>query len=508
MQINTVSPSKSLLSDYSEVDISYLTKELSYVNTANQHAMKRHYSNVWLKKKNKAAWEARLAELKSSINKCLLFDEDGQKYIRPGSIKYLDLKGSAITDHIKYPTPKKVPWAKQLPFELHPYQETSVNELIKVKHGNVELCTGAGKSAILLKLCRETGFRTVIVAPSTSIFNELLEKFETHLGRSHVGALGDGKRRIGKLFTICIGDSLSNIKPGTDEWEFFSTANMMCVDESHTWGAESLEGICHGILANIPYRMFFSGTQTRGDGGEKLLQSIIGETVHRLSTKDAVAGGYICPHDFTIIDLESSNPNFNSSDVLEMKRVHFLGNRNIAAFIAKLANAEAQAHGRQTLILVEELSQILALMPLLKVPYAYAHAEKNAKRFQEILDNTGMVLEKVDPAESVEKFNKNEVKVLIGTSCIATGTNIYPTHNTCNWVGGSSEIKTKQGAVGRSVRLSNQNPWADKCLNKDVAHIWDFNVYDVPVLAKHMDERISYYKDSGSAIRYIRFKPI
>ncbi len=494
------SPTKAYVQSFDTVDIDTLTKSLSYTNTAAQHMMKRHYNNHWLKNKNRASWEAKLNELKANVHNCLLF-QDGDKYfIRPGSLKYLEIPDSSVTNNIKYPVPKKVPWAKPLPFELYDYQQKSLELLIEERHGSVELCTGAGKSAIILKACRETGFRTAIIAPSQSIFNELLEKFEYHLGKGNVGALGDGKRRIGKRFTICIADSLCNLKPGSEEFNFFAGLDMICADESHTWGAETLETICHGVFANVPYRFFFSGTQTRGDGAEKLLQSIIAKTVYTLTTKDAIAGGYICNHDFTIVDIESSNPNYNSADILEMKRIHFLRNRNIAAFIAKLANATATTSGKQTLVLVEELGQIAMLIPLLTVPFAYAHSESSKAKLELI------GLEKVDKADSVEKFNKNEVKVLIGTSCIATGTNIYPTHHTCNWVGGASEIRTKQGAVGRSVRLSNQNPWKDKCVPKEISHIWDFNVFDCYPLQKHLEDRILYYRDSGTEIKRIKLR--
>lgn len=506
MHFEITSPTKAYLYDATPLEIESFTKSLSYTNTANQHMLKRHYNNHWLKNKNRAAWESKHAELKASVHNCLLFQEDGKYFVRPGSLGYLNLPESVVTSTVKYPTPKKVPWAKPLPFNLHEYQSISVEKLIEVKHGNVELCTGAGKSAIILQVCRETGFRTAIIAPSQSIFNELLEKFEYHLGKDKVGALGDGKRRIGKRFTVCIGDSLTNLKPGTEEYEFFRSMDMMIVDESHTWGADTLENICHGVLADVPYRLFMSGTQTRGDGAEKLLQSIIGETVHTLTTKEAIAGGFICDHDFTIVDIESSNPNIQSADVLEMKRVHFLRNRNIAAFIAKLANASALAKGEQTLVLVEELSQIAMLSKLLTVPFAYAHSESSKLKLAELELNSGVMLEKVDRADSVEKFNKNEVKVLIGTSCIATGTNMFPTHNVVNWVGGSSEIKTKQGAVGRAVRKGNQNPWATKCVDKPKARIWDFNVYDQYVLTKMLEDRCLYYRDSGTEIRRIKLK--
>lgn len=498
MHFEIATPIKAYIIDGSAIDIENLTKVLSYTNTAAQHDVKRHYNNKWLRNRDKNAWQNRLDELKTYVHNTLIFEGDNKKFIRPGSIPYLDDKTSI--NSISYPQPKKMPWAKPLPFDLHEYQGSSVEKLIEVKHGNVELCTGAGKSAILLKVCRETGFRTAVIAPSKSIFYELLEKFELHLGKNNVGTFGDGKKKIGKRITICIGDSVANIKRGSKEWDFFSNLDMLCVDESHTWGADTLESLCHGIFANIPYRLFMSGTQTRGDGTEKLLQSIIGKTVHKLSTKEAIEGGYICHHDFTIVDIESSNPNFNSSDVLEMKRIHFLGNRNIAAFIAKLANSTASVYGKQTLILVEELSQISTLSKLLTVPFAYAHSESKPERLAELK------LDKVIPAESVEKFNKNEVKVLIGTSCIATGTNIYPTHHTFNWVGGSSEIKTKQGTVGRSVRLGGQNPWNNKCIPKETCKIFDFNVLGVYVLENHLKDRILFYRDSGTEIRRIKLK--
>jgi len=506
MQFEIYSPTRSHILDASQDELSALVKALTYTNTAKQHELKRLYNNHWMRNKNRVAWENKIAELKASVTQCLLFSDGSEyPYIRPGSIPYLEDFKAEIKNLVKYPEAKKVPWNKPLPFDLYEYQESSVNKLIEIRHGNVELCTGAGKSAIIMKLCRETGFRAAIVAPSQSIFNELLEKFEHHLGKDKVGAFGDGKKRIGKKFTICIGDSLANVKRDTPEWNFFSKLDMMIVDESHTWGAETLESVCHGVLADVPYRFFMSGTQTRGDGAEKLLQSIIGPTVHKLSTKEAIALGVIADHDFLIVDIESSNPNYNSSDVLEMKRNHFLRNRNIAAFIAKLANASA-AKGEQTLVLVEELQQIAMLIPLLTVPYAYAHSESSQKKLLELQGMTGILLEKVDRAESVEKFNKNEAKVLIGTSCIATGTNIYPMRYTCNWVGGSSEIKTKQGAVGRTVRLTSANPYAHLCNSVQKKTIIDFNVFDCFVLLKHLEERCLFYRDSGTEIRRIKIK--
>lgn len=497
MKIVIISPSKAYVTGSPE-ELDSLHQELTYTNTSEAHALKRLYTNHWFKSRNNAGWQKAIEDAKKRVKRTLVYEDEHGTWIRPGSIPYLTLKVD-IVDERCYPKPKSIAWHKPLPFELYPYQEESWEKLLEVKHGNVELCTGSGKTPTILKLCRELGLRTAIIAPSKSIFGELLNKFEHHFGKGKVGTFGNSKKKLGKQFTICISDSICNIKPGTPEWEFFSTLDCIVQDESHVLAAETLEEICYGVLENVPYRFFFSGTQTRNDGGIKLLQSIIGETVHTLSTKEAVEGGYICPHEYKIVSVESSNPNFNSQDALEMKRVHLLKNKNVCVFIAKLINSVA-AYRQQVLVLVEELEQISMLTKLLNVPFVYAHSEKKADRLQEL------GLSKVDPDESVERFNKGEVTTLIGTSCIAVGTNIYPTHHCISWIGGSSEIKIKQGTIGRAIRLGSQNPWADRCTPKTKTVIWDFNVHDVSLMVKHLGERLPFYKESGSKIEFVNIK--
>jgi superfamily II DNA or RNA helicase len=499
LKLKIVTPIKAIIEQATSEEMVKLEALLKYTNTSAQYMLQKHYKNHWFKQKNFEGWKLRLEELKENVTHVLVFEENGQQYVRPGSIPYLSKHMILqIENIIQYPSPKSRPWDKPLPFQLYPYQTLSAQKLIDIKHGNIELATGTGKSAIILKVCRDTGFRTAVVVPSKSIFNELLEKFQRHLGKGAVGTFGAGKKKIGKQITICIGDSLVNVVPGTEEWDFFSKLDMLVVDESHQWGAQTLEQVCHGVLGLVPYRLFFSGTQIRGDGAQKLLESIIGPTVHYLGTKEAVENGYICPHEFRIIELESSNPNFCANDPLEAKRIHFLRNRNIASFIAKLANIEASKSKRQTLVLVEELDQIATLLPLIKVPVAIAHSESKSERLAEL------GFDKVDITESVEKFNKSEAMVLIGTSCIATGTNIFANSNTCNWVGGSSLVRTLQGAVGRSVRLHEHNPWKDKCTPKERCIIFDFDVYDNEIMRNHLEQRLEYYALSNSVIKRIR----
>lgn len=500
MRIVIETPTKAYLSGVSNIeDVPKDVKSiLTFTNNSIAFELKKTKQNQWFRSRNPKEWTKKINELREAMHTTLVFKDENGVYIRPGSIPYLKSHGIEfeVENRIHYPSPRPRPWYNNLPFELYWYQKESIRKLLEVKHGAVSLATGCGKTACILTITRELGLKTVIVTPAVSIFSQILKEAEHHFGKSSVGALGDGKKVIGKNITICVGKSLTSLEKNTEWYNFIESADVLIVDESHTWGAETLEEVCHGVAKNIPYRFFFSGTQTRGDGTEKLLQSIIGPIVHTVTTKEAIGGGFICDHQFKIKRI-TSNSSYKSDDMIEMKRVHFLRNENIADFIAKLAEAVYKTKNEKVLVLVDEVLQISILTKKLTIPYTYAHSCTNKKE----LSNLG--LEKSDINEAIKKFNNGEVAVLIGTSCLSTGVNIFPTHHTVNWQGGTSEIKTKQGAIGRSVRKLELSPYKDKHPPKPKSIIWDFDVVNVPAMEYQLRERIRYYKDSGTAIETI-----
>jgi len=495
MKVNIIHPTKATLEGLDSQTIQKLTKELTYTNKNIFFQITKFKKLGWLKRKDPDAFYERLEELKGKVSACLLNVDGSQYWIRPGSVPYLDL--DSIHNTISYPSMNAIPWKEAPSFVPHDYQLESVRRLLQVKHGNISLPTGSGKSFILLMLAREMGLNTTIVTPSQSIFNELLVEFTKRLGKKNVGGYGDGKKQLGKRITIAIGKSLTMLKPGTDAHRWFSEHQQaMEVDESHTFGADQLENVCHGVLANIPYRFFVSATQTRNDGAEKRLHSIIGETVLEMSLSEAIQKKYLCPLNFMIYRTFSPS-SLDIKDPIENKREHFLYNTNIADFYAKLANASWEVKQESSLILVEELRQITMLKDRLKVPFAYVHATKKKE------DLRRWKLEKTNLQEQVDKFNSGEVKVLVGTRCIATGTNLFPTHNALNWVGGSSEIITKQGIMGRSTRILEKSDYAHLHKPKPFTRIVDCAVDKQPGQLAQLKKRISWYKEAGGEIRVI-----
>jgi superfamily II DNA or RNA helicase len=494
MEVIVKNPTKAILQGASAEEIAKITKLLSYTNKSIAFQISKHHKNFRWKNKDRVGWQVALDKLEPKLKHCLL-KHDGNNYcLPPGIVSYLGQFHINVQNEIHYPEFKPLKWATKPDFEPFPYQTQSVERLIEAKHGNVSLPTGCGKSFILLLLAQQMGLDTVVVTPSQSIFTELLTEFKLRLGDKVVGGYGDGYKDLGNKVTIAIGKSLTMLEEGSKAYEFFKNKQVVLVDESHTFAAEQLNDVCHGVLGDVPYRMFVSATQTRNDGTEKLLASIIGENVLDMGLKEAIDQGYLCPLNFTIIATISPDSR-TIKDPTICKRRHFLYNPKIADIAAKIANAAWNVKQQSTLILVEELEQIEMLTKLLKVPYAYVHSadKKKAAEFK---------LEKVNLQESVRKFNTGEVKVLIGTKAIATGTNLYPTHNCINWMGGSSEIVTKQGAMGRSTRRLEISKFKHLHTPKPFTMVYDFRVRGVDQLDKQLIKRCGFYQEAGGEIKY------
>jgi len=494
MDVTVQSPIRAIVKNIDPDVMEKVTKALSYTNTSVSFQLSKLYKNRWFKQKDPVGWQDQIDKLTEKQKDCLLKHDGNNYWIRPGSIPHIHKYINSVKSEIEYPQFTPLKWKVKPDFDPYPYQSDAVRLLIEEKHGNVSLPTGCGKSFILLLLAQTMGVETVIITPSQSIFTELLSEFQLRLGKDQVGGYGDGYKDIGNRVTIAIGKSLTMLEEGTKAYEFFANKKAVLVDESHTFAAEQLNDVCHGVLGNAPYRMFVSATQTRGDGTEKLLASIIGRNVLDMELSDAIAQGFLCPLNFTVLATRSNNTK-HSADPTITKRQHFLYNPLIADIAAKIANGAWEMKQQSTLILVEELEQIEMLQKLLKVPFAYVHSadKKKAKEFN---------LEKVNLQDAVRKFNTGEVKVLIGTKAIATGTNLYPTHNCINWMGGSSEIVTKQGAMGRSTRKLEISKFKHLHVPKPYTMVYDFRVKNIPLLDKQLIKRCAFYQEAGGEIKY------
>jgi superfamily II DNA or RNA helicase len=473
-----------------------LRQLLTYRDLTLVGEYQRFKKAVWFANKyGRQAFYEELERKKNAINVCLLMEDDKGYWTYSGLSNRLSNEFKLPVDSlVTYPEPKLIPWARVPTIEPRPYQLVSKDNLIEIRHGGVEIGTGLGKSFIILNLIKHYGLPTVVMAPSRSIAWQLYDEFVDKFGKNKVGLFGDGKKQLGKLITVGIAASLARVKPGTAEFAHLASATVFIADESHLCPAETLAQVCFGVCANAPYRFFFSGTQFRNDGADLLLEGITNKIVYHMTVKEGVDQGYLAKPKFKVITVESPS-NKTNLEYQEFVDEHFYKNKLINQKAANLANLAVEQLNHQVLILVEHIEQFQYLLPYFKYEVGFAHggATQSNKQF------LPPEYHKSDPNALVERFNKGDLKILVGTSCISTGTDLKPVGTLINLQAGTSEIKIRQ-AIGRGTR---------KVADKVYFNYVDFCVTvngladSDNILVRHCLSRVRTYRDVYDTVEWI-----
>jgi hypothetical protein len=182
---------------------------------------------------------------------------------------------------------------------------------------------------------------------------------------------------------------------------------------------------------------------------------------------------------------------------------------------AEVINHSVQTLGHQVLVLIDEVEQFSLLRPLINFETGFAHGPltpttyKTDAQGKPILGRDGYPIVKSKgnmesvpeqywdskPNELVAAFNRGDFPVLIGTSCISTGTDIRTVKTMIYLKGGKSEIEVKQG-VGRCTRRA---PGKDSC------SVIDFDISNIPILSRHAGVRRRIYEDICGPVREIEW---
>jgi len=455
---------------------SELLKQLSYVDNKIDYQLRKFKSGAsWFIRRNgQEAYELRVNELLAERTKSLLFEDDSGLWTYSGLATQL---AESMDDRIQAgparPSPKAIPWATAPAYPNRYYQDKAEEKLLEAGHAGVEIGTGLGKSTIIRNLLKAIGLQAVIMAPSVNIALQLYDDLVLHFGKAKVGQFFDGKKQFDKLFTVAVAQSLTKVAVDSPIWKKLSQAAVFIADESHQCPAATLARVCFGLVKNAPYRFFFSGTQVRNDGLGMLLDAITGPIVYRMTVQEGVDQGFLARPVFRMVRMKSTVTDdrgqlFDSNDVNELTRAHVYYNPQVVAAAAQMANKAVSLMGRQTLILVDELEQWEHLAPLLRYEAKFANGGP-----------------KSDPKELVARFNAGEFPILVGTSCVATGTDFKTVQCIIYLRGGKSEIEIKQG-VGRGTRLV---PGKADCI------VIDFAIDNVEQLARHAKARKALYSE-------------
>jgi superfamily II DNA or RNA helicase len=440
---------------------------------------------------SKAEFDVALQKLAEDRKRCLLFRDERGLWTYSGLWPMFQQLVGATAPKRSYalPDPQQIPYT-HLPTKTSRYYQIAAEEaLLKAAEfgpAGVEIGTGLGKSFIIVKLLKRLGLPAVVMSPSVNIAEQIYDELVFHFGKNRVGFYGDGKKEIKKLFTVAVGASLRNVEEGSAAWNAFSNVKVFIADESHMCPAETLSQVCFGLCAPAPYRFFFSGTQMRGDGLDLLLDAITGPIVYRMSVREGIDQGFLAKVNFRMLWLDSNvrdrDKNLvNLQDANDMNRAHLLYNDDVNRRAAEMANKSVSLVERPTVILIDEYEQLQELIPYLRYAFKFAHGPLD-KKTRVLVPKEYWVSE---PKELVEQFNRGEFPILIGTSCIATGTDIQRVKTLINLRFGKSEVEIRQ-AVGRCTR---------KIPDKEDCTYIDFGIRNVEILEKHALVRKKLYQE-------------
>lgn len=491
------SPTKLRLVGY-EDRAGDVEKALTYVNKAKLFELSRMKKNRWyVDKYGEEAWREEIDRLKKESRVSLLKEDRGGYWTYPGLAGHIANRfGDVITNNVHYPVHGLIPWDRVPEGSDRYYQEIMHDRLIEAKHGAVEVGTGLGKSRVIRNVVKTLGLKTVVLAPSLSIGEQLYDDFVQHFGLKRVGFYGDGTKKADKLVTVGLYQSLSRIQEGSKDWNELRKTQVFVVDESHLTPAATLKQVCEGLCGNAPYRFFFSGTQMRNDGADLLLEGIIGPVVFEMTVKQGVDEGFLSKPNFLIRDMASPS-GFFSNDPEAMLDKHFYHNMAMYADAAEFANRVVRGLGHQVLILLKEVNQFPRLYPYLKFEPGFAYGTLDAKNKKLLPEK----YHKSDVKSLVKSLNAGDLPILVGTSCISIGTDIRTPKTVINLQGGISEPVIRQ-AVGRGTRRIAGVKESFNYLDYLVRVGNDPDI--TAITERHAHERIRIYKDVYDNVRILK----
>lgn len=439
------------------------------------------YRGWFVEKFGREALDEKVREFKAAISKSCLYEENGRWHTYTGLHEIVS-SSLGVKVEIK-PTLTPDDW-KALPWVIAPptprwYQQKAVDLLCPLDgsrtHGAVSMGTGLGKSLTMALILKRIGLKAVVVVPSKSIAAQMTEDLSKWFGKGKVGKFGDGKKQHDKFIVVAIANSLMQCEEGDVAYDSIATRQVLLCDESHTCPPDSLSTVMFGLLKNVPYRYFFSGTQFRNDGLGLLLQGITNDVVFDMSVKQGIEEGFLSPIKFVQWRTTSSS-NLSSSDIIKMNKVHLQQNDNIYKHAANLINRAVIEKNRRVLVLVDGVGQFKRLLKGgLNVSAKFAHGGVTKENKKEVPEEHW----KSNPMELVKSFDNGDYPVLVGTSCIGMGTDIKSCDFIVSIVGLTSEIEISQNA-GRGTRLF---PNKKECIYNDY---WVTNIKD---LDRHANKR-------------------
>ena len=352
--------------------------------------------------------------------------------------------------------------------QARPYQEEALQAwLTAQKKGVVVLPTGAGKSFLALLAIQHTSRPCLVVVPTLDLLAQWAKDLETSLGLQ-VGIWGGGEHHTSSL-TVSTYDS-AQIHVEHEGHAF----GLIIFDECHHLPGPSYRWIAK--MAVAPYRLGLTATPERSDGGEALLDQLIGPVVFRTEISE-LKGRYLSDYETQLIEVpldadeetvyreqRSIYTQFLREQGLDFSQPEawqeFLG----ACFKSEAGREAYRAYRLQKDILKNSTSKLKVLWNLL---YKYRHeqiliftndndtAYAIGERFVlPVLTHQTRLKER---KRMLEAFRSGELPWLVTSKVLNEGVDV-PRVNVGIVVSGSGSVREHVQRLGRILRKDGDRP--------------------------------------------------
>lgn len=181
--------------------------------------------------------------------------------------------------------------------EPRPYQQEAINAWKNSgRRGVVILPTGAGKTFVAQMAIEMTGRSTLVVVPTLDLMNQWYDLLVSSF-QAEIGLIGGGYFEPGAIVVTTYASAFRFMEQRGNQF------GLLICDECHHLPGSGYRYVAEMAIA--PFRLGLTATPERSDGGEALLEELLGPIVYRLEAQH-LAGEYLADYSVVRLTVELS----------------------------------------------------------------------------------------------------------------------------------------------------------------------------------------------------------
>lgn len=171
--------------------------------------------------------------------------------------------------------------------EARPYQTEAIELWRKSERcGTVILPTGAGKTHVATLAIELCGRQTLVIVPTIDLMNQWYDLLVSTFN-AEIGLIGGGFYEIGAITVTTYASAFRHMERIGNQF------GLIIFDEAHHLPGEGYKYAAEFALA--PFRLGLTATPERADGGEELLEDLVGKIIYRREAQE-FAGEFLADY--------------------------------------------------------------------------------------------------------------------------------------------------------------------------------------------------------------------